>query len=63
MPRSNDVVEELIALRPATTKPADVVIADVVIPTVATDTEPVAMFNGVAEVSLGQIEIWSSHKY
>jgi hypothetical protein len=51
MPRSNDVVAELMFCVPATTKPVEVVMVDVVIPTVATDTEPVAIFNGVVEVS------------
>jgi hypothetical protein len=54
IPRSNDVVAELMFCVLATTKPVDVVIVDVVIPTVATETadeETVAIWRGVAETS------------
>jgi hypothetical protein len=38
IPRSNDDVAEFRLAEPATTKPVEVVMADVVIPTVATET-------------------------
>jgi hypothetical protein len=51
IPRSNDdVAAERFAVLPMT-NPADVVGVEPLIAIVATETEPVAIFNGVAEVS------------
>jgi hypothetical protein len=54
IPRSNDDVAEFRLSGVPTTKPVEVVMADVVIPTVATETaelDTVAIWRGVAETS------------